>query len=66
MKTILKVEGMSCGHCVSHVTRALEGVEGVNAVKVSLEKKSAEIDHADSVSVDSLKAVVVEEGYEIV
>ena len=41
METVLKVEGMSCGHCVSAVTDILKEVEGVDSVNVSLESGSA-------------------------
>ena len=41
--TSLKVEGMTCGHCVMRVTKALEGVDGVKSAKVSLEKSEAEV-----------------------
>lgn len=32
----LKVSGMTCGSCVSHVRKALSNVEGVQAVEVDL------------------------------
>ncbi len=39
MKTVeIKVEGMSCGHCVNTVTNAISEVNGVQEVQVSLEK----------------------------
>jgi copper ion binding protein len=66
MKTTLKIEGMSCDHCVKHVTEALQGMAGVKSAKVSLKDKNAVVDHADSVSLDSMKAAVVEAGYETV
>ena len=65
MKTILNVEGMSCKHCVKHVTEALKGVDGVKSAKVSLKKKNAEVKHDDSVGVDILKAAVIEAGYSV-
>jgi copper ion binding protein len=65
MKTTLKIEGMSCEHCVKHVTEALEGISGVKSAKVSLKNKNAEVDHADTVSPETMKAAVVEAGYEI-
>ncbi|MDR2103510.1 MAG: cation transporter [Treponema sp.] len=64
MKTTLKIEGMSCDHCVKHVTEALEEVPGVKSAKVSLKEKSAAVEHGDEVKVDALKAAVVEAGYE--
>ncbi len=36
--TVLKVSGMTCGHCVAHVTEELEAVEGVKNVFVVLNK----------------------------
>ena len=37
----LKIEGMTCRHCVMAVTRALRAVPGVSAVDVSLESGRA-------------------------
>ena len=64
MNTVLQIEGMSCAHCVRHVKEALEAVAGVNSANVSLEGKSAEVEHGDEVSLAALKAAVIEEGYE--
>ena len=38
---VLVVEGMTCENCVAHVTRDLEGFEGVYAVEVDLESGTA-------------------------
>ncbi len=43
MEIVIKVEGMMCQHCVSHVKEALEKTEGVESAEVSLENKSATI-----------------------
>ena len=40
---ILKVSGMTCGGCVSSVTRALKGVGGVSEAKVSLSAGEATV-----------------------
>jgi copper ion binding protein len=63
MKTQLKIEGMSCEHCVAHVKKALETVSGVKSAKVNLKSNSAEVDHTDRVNLESLKAAVTEAGY---
>ena len=65
MKKTLTVEGMMCMHCVKHVTEALEKVDGVSAVNVSLEGKTAEVALAKDVADDVLKAAVVDAGYEV-
>jgi copper chaperone CopZ len=66
MRTTLKIEGMSCEHCVKAVKTALEAVAGVCSAVVNLNDKSAVIDHGDGVTLAALKAAVEEEGYEVV
>ena len=66
MTKTLNVTGMMCQHCVMHVTKALEGVEGVSSVDVSLEAGTATVEAADSVSDDALVAAVADAGYEAV
>ena len=64
MITTLSIEGMSCEHCVSHVTKALEAISGVFSAQVNLQQKNAMVEHKDSVTKESLKAAVNEAGYE--
>jgi copper ion binding protein len=64
MKTTIKIEGMSCDHCVAHVTEALKEISGVSSVTVSLKEKNAVVEHADGVGIESLKTAVTEAGYE--
>lgn len=66
MQTTLNIEGMSCGNCVKHVTKALTEITGVKSVSVSLENKSAVIEHEDSVSATDLENAVEDAGYDIV
>jgi len=62
MQTTIKVTGMTCGHCVAAVTKALQNVPGVEQAEVSLEQKQARVTgHADT---QALLAAVKEEGYE--
>ena len=60
----LEVEGMMCGHCGAHVTKALQGVDGVSSVEVSLENKSAFVKGA-SLDAAALKKAVEEAGYSV-
>jgi copper ion binding protein len=66
MKTILNIKGMSCDHCVQHVTEALEEVAGVQSVSVSLKENTAAVEHKEGLSPAALKDAVVEAGYEVV
>lgn len=65
MKKVLDIEGMMCQHCVAHVTKALQGIAGVEAVEVSLENKNAAVTLADDVSDEVLVKAVVDAGYEV-
>lgn len=65
MKKVLDVEGMMCQHCVAHVTKALQGIAGVEAVEVSLENKNAAVTLAADVSDEVLVKAVVDAGYEV-
>ncbi|WP_455138739.1 heavy metal translocating P-type ATPase [Thermophilibacter sp.] len=60
----LNVTGMMCQNCVKHVTKALEGVDGVSNVAVSLDDGTATCDVTDAVSDDALVAAVADAGYE--
>jgi len=61
----LKVEGMSCGHCVSAVEKAVGGA-GASA-KVDLAGKKVDIEYDDSkVSLDTIKAAIEDQGYDVV
>ena len=65
MKKEMLVSGMMCANCVRHVKNALEGVEGVSDVNVSLEEGKAVFTVTDAVSDDALTKAVTDEGYEV-
>lgn len=61
----LKVEGMSCGHCVNSVEKALKEI-GASG-KVDLAAKKVEVEYDDSViSQDAIKEAIEEQGYDVV
>lgn len=66
MKKELKIEGMSCGHCVMHVENALKEIEEVEDVKVSLDDKNAILVLKSDVENNKLKEAVEEAGYDVV
>lgn len=57
------VEGMTCPMCVKHVTKALEGTDGVDQVDVTLEPGRARVRGA--VSIDAVKRAIVDAGYTV-
>lgn len=66
MQTVLKIEGMSCGHCENHVKNEITEIAGVTSVEVSQVEGRATVEHDESVTLDVLKAAVVEVGFEVV
>ena len=61
----LSIGGMTCGACVRHVTRALDGVTGVVNVDVDLQRSEAMVEHLpDSVDQHRLVAAVQDAGYQ--
>jgi copper chaperone len=59
----LRIEGMSCGHCVKAVTEALEGVDGVERATVDLQAGRAVVDFDESrTTARALANVVMDEG----
>ncbi len=63
---IISIEGMMCQHCVRHATEALEKIDGVSDVKVSLEDKNAVIHVNQNVTDEQITNAIVAAGYEII
>ncbi|PRR69768.1 heavy-metal-associated domain-containing protein [Clostridium thermopalmarium] len=66
MKKKILIEGMSCGHCVSHVKEALSELNGVNSVDVNLDSKTAIIEASTDVKDEDIKFAIDDAGYEVV
>ena len=65
MTKVISIEGMMCNHCTGTVQKALEAVEGVKAVTMSLEQKNAVVELASDVADEVLTKAVVDAGYEV-
>ena len=65
MKTTrLQVQGMTCGHCVATVEKALRNQTGVRNASVHLQSGAAEVEYDEtSVAPEQLIAAIKEEGY---
>jgi len=59
--TTLSIDGMTCGHCVQAVTKALAAVPGVVVKSVAV--GSAEIDTTDGLAAGKASAALAEAGY---
>jgi len=66
MKKTMKIEGMMCAHCTGRVEQALSAIDGVSAVEMSLEGKSAALTLSKEVADQVLADAVTQAGYEVV
>ena len=58
MKYIIKTEGLHCGHCDASVEAALLKVAGVTDADADHETNTVEVECAETVTADDLKAAV--------
>ncbi len=69
MTTIeLKIDGMTCGHCVAAVKRALDTVDGVTVSSVAIGSASLKVDEqvlSEERAMAAATHVVAEEGYSV-
>ncbi len=64
--TVLKVEGMTCGHCEMSVQEALDELDGVKRAKADRATESVEVTYEeDEVSNDQFKEAIEEVGYTV-
>lgn len=62
----LKIEGMMCMHCVAHVKKALEGIDGVQDVEVSLDENKATLKAQNSIQNDVFYKAIENAGYKLI
>ena len=60
----IDIEGMSCGHCVRSVERALGAVDGVQAFKVGVGQAVVELDGTRATP-EQVAQAVADEGYAV-
>ncbi|MEO8561937.1 MAG: heavy-metal-associated domain-containing protein [bacterium] len=64
MLTRLRIEGMSCQHCVRAVFTALTPVEGILSADVSI--GAVTVEHDGRATADVLRAAIAVAGYDAV
>jgi copper chaperone len=55
------VEGMTCGHCVQTVTKAVLGVDGAANVNIDLASKRVEVE--TTAQADQIATAILDAGY---
>lgn len=66
--TELHVAGMTCGHCITSVTRELSAIDGVTGVDVALVAggiSTVTVQSAAPLATDAVAAAIDEAGYEL-
>jgi len=63
---VLRVDGMSCGHCVKAVSGAVNSLPGIGSVSVDLATGTATVEHDPALSpLDVIRERIEEQGYEV-
>lgn len=60
----LKVEGMSCGHCVKSIEKALNNIGASGKVDLSAKKVEVQFDQS-RLSQEAIKEAIEEQGYDV-
>lgn len=65
-QTVLKIEGMACGMCESHINDAIRNNFSVKKVKSSHKKGETVIKSEQPLDAEKLKKVIADTGYTLV
>lgn len=60
----MRIDGMTCGHCVGQVTKALKELEGVKLEQVSVGSATVSFDSAIA-SEDRITKAIEDQGYAV-
>ena len=61
-RTTLKIDGMTCGHCVASVRKALQSLDGVEVEQVAIGTATVAYDPARATP-DAIAQAVTDSGY---
>lgn len=63
-RVTMKIDGMSCGHCVSQVTKALKEVDGLEVEQVTVGTATVSFNPA-STSKERITQAIEDQGYAV-
>ena len=64
-EAVIKIEGMSCQHCVMAVKKAVEAVSGVSGAQVEIGKAVVSYDEGKA-KLSDIEGAIVNAGYKVV
>ncbi len=63
-ETGIKIEGMSCEHCVMRVKKALDGIAGITEANVTVGSASIKYDES-KVKMEDIYSAIQKAGYKV-
>lgn len=66
MVKVLQVDGMSCEHCVKHVTDAVNEIDGAKCVNVSLDENEVTVNIENEEILEKIIVAINDLGYEVI
>lgn len=63
-ETTIKIEGMSCQHCVMSVKKAIGGLKGIDRADISVGSAAVKYDES-KVKKEEIEAAVEKAGYKV-
>jgi copper chaperone len=67
LTTVIRVEGMSCDHCLKAISGAVTPLPGITGVTVDVKAGTVEIVHDPKLSdLGRVKAEIEEQGYDVI
>lgn len=64
-KTIFKVPGISCQHCVHTITRELGTLSGIRKVGIDLDTKSVSVEYDETMTSAEVESFLTEINYPV-
>lgn len=62
----IKIQGMSCQHCVSSVTKALERLPGIKNIRIDLSKGEVFFENPQNIALNKIAQTITDAGYRMV
>ena len=60
------VKGMTCGNCVKHVQKALQGLQGISQAEVDLHLQQATVEYdPQAITYEHMAMALKEAGYDL-
>ena len=67
MKKVLKVDGMSCMHCVMSVKKSVGKLDGIKNIDVDLKAKTVSVEGDEALTpLKNIESAITNAGYQVI